>query len=89
MGTCTIADAKEDLISQFKPFGSHVYNIRRQFEELRHLKDSLEQREVIVHEGFSENFQVKHQRVVMAAHWANEMATLFTAVVYHFICSFF
>lgn len=43
MGTCTIADAKEDLISQFKPFGRHVYNIRWQFKELRHLKDSLEQ----------------------------------------------
>lgn len=45
--------------------------------------------EAIVHEGFSENFQVKHQIVVMAAHWSNEMATLFTAVVYHVICSFF
>ena len=81
MGTCTIADAKEDLISQFKPFGRHVYNIRWQFKELGHLKDSLEQGEAIVHEGVSENFQ----RVVMAAHWSNEMATLFTAV----ICSFF
>ena len=68
MGTCTIADAKGDLISQFKPFGRHAYNIWRQFKDLRHLKDSLEQGEVIVHEGFSENFQVKHQRVVMAAH---------------------
>ena len=86
MGTCTIAAAKEDLISQFKPFGRHVYNIWWKFKELRHLKDSLEQGEVIVHEGVSKNFQVKHQRVVMAAHWSNEMAT---AVVYYVICSFF
>ena len=86
MGTCTIAAAKEDLISQFKPFGRHVYNIRWKFKELRHLKDSLEQGEVIVHEGVSKNFQVKHQRVVMAAHWSNEMSS---AVVYYVICSFF
>lgn len=58
--TCTIADAKEDLISQLKPFGKHVYNIRRQFKELKHLKDNLEQGEVIIPEDFSENFPFKH-----------------------------
>ena len=32
---------------------------------------------------FSENFQLKHQREVMAACWSNEMVILFTAVVYY------
>ena len=81
--TCTIAEAEEDLMNQLKPFGRHVYNIRRQFKELKHLKENLQQGEVIIHEDFSENFQLKHQREVMAAHWSNEMATLFTAVVYY------
>lgn len=61
----------------------HVYNIQRQFKELKHLKENLEQGEVIIHEDFSEHFQLKHQREVMAAHWSDEMVTLFTAVVYY------
>ena len=40
---CTVADAKEDLRSQLKPFGRHVYDIQRQFKELKHLKENLEQ----------------------------------------------
>ena len=28
---CTIAEAKEDLQAQLRPFSRHVYNIRRQF----------------------------------------------------------
>ena len=79
---CTAADAKEDLIAQLQPFGRHIYNIRRQYEELKYLKKNLPQGEMIIHEDFAENFQMKHQREIMAAHWSNEMVTLFTAVVY-------
>ena len=38
---------------------------------------------MIIHEDFSENYQTKHQREVMAAHWLNDTVTLFTAVVYY------
>ena len=37
----TVADAKEDLRGQLQPFARHVYNIRRQYAELKYLKDSL------------------------------------------------
>lgn len=79
----TIADAKEDLMEQLQPFGRHVYNIKRQYAELKYLKESLQLGEVIIHEDFAENFQIKHQREVMAAHWSNDTVTLFTAVVYY------
>jgi len=59
---CTIAEAKEDLLAQLRPFSRHVYNIRRQFQELKHLKEQLKQDEIIIHEDFSENFQLTHQR---------------------------
>lgn len=39
--------------------------------------------EVIIHEDFSQNFQMKHQREAMAAHWSNDTITLFTEVVYN------
>ena len=80
---CTIAEAEEDLQAQLRPFSRHVYNIRRQFQELRHLKDQLSQDEIIIHEDFSENFQLKHQREIMESHWSNESVTVFTAVVYY------
>ena len=79
----TIADAKDDLREQLQPFGRHVYNIKRQYAELKYLKESLQLGEVIIHEDFAENFQMKHQREVMAAHWSNDTVTLFTAVVYY------
>ena len=78
---CTAADAKEDLIRQLRPFGRHFYNIKRQFKELKYLKENLQQGEIIIHEDFSENFQLKHQREIIAAHWSNELMTIFTAVV--------
>lgn len=79
----TIADAKDDLREQLQPFGRHVYNIKRQYAELKYLKESLPLGEVIIHKDFAENFQMKHQREVMAAHWSNDTVTLFTAVVYY------
>ena len=80
---CTIAEAKEDLLAQLRPFSRHVYNIRRQFQELKHLKEQLKQDEIIIHEDFSENFQLTHQREIMASHWSNESVTVFTAVFYY------
>lgn len=75
-----VVGAKEDLKAQLAPFGRHVYNVRRQSQELRHLKDCLPAGEFIIHEDFAWNFKLKHQNEIMAAHWSNESVTIFTAV---------
>ena len=75
-----VVGAKEDLKAQLAPFGRHVYNVRRQFQELRHLKDCLPAGEFIIHEDFAWSFKLKHQNEIMAAHWSNESVTIFTAV---------
>ena len=83
---CTIiiiAEDKEDLQAQLRPFSCRVYNIRRQFQELRQQKEQLNEDEIIIHEDFSENFQLKHQQEIMASHWSNESVTVFTAAVYY------
>ena len=80
---CIAADCKQDLIAQLQPFGRHVYNVKRQYNELRYLKENLPQGEVIIQEDFAENFQIKHQQEIMAAHWSNDVVTLFPAVVYY------
>jgi hypothetical protein len=64
----TLAEANEDLQSLLDPFSRHVYNVKRQFQEIKYLKENLKDDEVIIHEDFSENFQLKHQREVMASH---------------------
>ena len=55
-----VVGAKGDLKVQLASFGRYVYNVRPQFQELRHLKDCLPAGEVIIHEDFAENFQLKH-----------------------------
>ena len=86
LADCTIiiiAEAKEDMQAQLRPFSCRVYNIRRQFQELRQQKEQLNEDEIIIHEDFSENFQLKHEQEIMASHWSNESVTAFTAVVYY------
>ena len=77
----TLAEASEHLQSLLTPFSRHVYNVRRQFQELKYLKENLKDDE-ITHEDFSENFQLKQQREVMESHWSNENVTVFTPVVH-------
>jgi len=79
----TLYEATCHLQTLLTPFSRHVYNIRRQFQELKHLKQNLKDDEVIIHEDFSENFQIRNQREVMASHWSKELVTVFTAVVYY------
>ena len=57
---CTIAEAEEDLQAQLRPFSRHVYNIRCQFQELKHLKEQLRQDEIIIHSiGFFREFSAE------------------------------
>lgn len=80
---CTAADAKEDLKAQLQPFARHVYNVKRQFNELKYLKENLPEEEIIIQEDFAENFHIKQQQEIMAAHWSNDLVIVSTAVVYH------
>ena len=70
-----VVGTKEDLKAQLAPFERHVCNVRRQFQELRHLTDCIPAGEVIIHEDFADNFQLKHQNEIMAAQWSNESVT--------------
>ena len=47
------------------------------------MKEQLNEDEIIIHEDFSEKFQLKHQQEITASHWSNESVTVFTAVVYY------
>lgn len=81
--TKTLASAVNDLAKQLIPFSRHVYNMWRQHAEMKNLKNSLRPGEIIIHEDLSENYSLKQQGEIMAAHWKTDMCTLFTVVVYY------
>ena len=78
----TVQDAFDDLKAQLKPFSWHLYNIKRQYSDLKHLKENLKKEEIIVHEDFAENFQIKQQNEIIAAHWQNDSVSIFPIIVY-------
>jgi len=78
-----IAEAKQDLYMQMEPFARHVYNLKRQHRELQYLKEHLENASIIVQEDFAENYTLRQQNEIMAAHWAPQQVTVFTAIIYY------
>ena len=77
-----LASACSVLKDQLKPFARHAYDAKKQHQELRFLKDSLQPGNIIIHEDFSENYSLKQQREVMTAHWNQASVTIFTVIVY-------
>ena len=78
-----IAEAKQDLYMQMEIFARHVYNAKRQHTELKCLKESLTANHIIIQEDFAENYTLRQQNEIMAAHWAPQQVTIFTAVAYY------
>ena len=77
------AEAKQDLYTQMETFARHVYNVKRQHTELKCLKENIADNHVIIQEDFAENYTLRQQNEIMAAHWAPQQVTIFTAVVYY------
>jgi len=75
----------EELTDQFSKLTEHLYNTTRQAKELRIQKDNLKPKEILLQTDFAQNFQIKHQSEVMAAHWKSAddpSVTIYTSVVY-------
>ena len=64
----------------------HVYNIYRQFKELKYLKRNLKSDEIILSVDFPHNYENKQLHEIQSAYFGHEVFTVFTCVCYH--CSF-
>ena len=64
--------------------GRHVCIIRHQFRAYKHLKETLDVNEAVIHVDFSENYVCKNAAEIQSAHFgaSNKQATLHTGVVY-------
>lgn len=81
----TLKELKSSFSDSVKTvLAPHVYKIRHQFRAYRHLKETLDVNEVVIHIDFSENYQCKHAAEIQSAHFgaSNEQATLHTGVMY-------
>ncbi|GBM34552.1 hypothetical protein AVEN_77518-1 [Araneus ventricosus] len=77
---CDLQHAKEELTSLF---ALHVYTAQKQLAEFKYLKENLKVGHIIIHEYFVENFTIKQQGEIMAAHWNSTQVILFTCIVYY------
>lgn len=65
-------------------FAIHVYNIQHQFQRLKSLRESLTEKDVVIHIDYSENYSCKYSREVKDTHFGggNEQVTIHTGVKY-------
>lgn len=66
----------------------HVYNIRHQFKVYKHLKETMETNEVVIHIDFSENYVCRNSSEIQSAHFgaSNRQVTIHTGVMYKVGC---
>ena len=60
----------------------HVYNIFRQYSELKHLKKNLGLDKIILSVDFSHNYDNKQHHKIQSAYFGHEAFMLFTAACY-------
>lgn len=79
----TLFGAVQVLLKQVPNVKRHIYNMKHQANALQQQKNSLVAGEILLQIDFSENYEIRHQSEVMAAHWINDKGvTLYTAVTY-------
>ena len=65
----TKEDFLESFISQIKDFREHVLRISTQYKQLRFLKDSLSDDQLIVQMDFAENYSCQSLDEIQSAYW--------------------
>lgn len=81
----TSVEKLADLAQQhLDKFAIHVYNIQHQFQRLKSLRESLTEKDVVIHIDYSENYSCKYSREVKDTHFGggNEQVTIHTGVKY-------
>lgn len=81
-----LKDAFNDSVTAV--LAPHVYLIRHQFKLYRHLKETMEMHEAVIHVDFSENYLCRHASEIQSAHFgaSNCQVTLHTGVLYQTGC---
>jgi hypothetical protein len=77
----TLSSARDEVLKQLPVMRHHAFIAKNQLHQIKTLKENLKDGEAVLQEDFSENFQIKQQDEIMAAHWVSNGVTIFTAVI--------
>ena len=81
---CDIAIQLQDLHN--KNLKLYIYNIFRQYSELKYLKQNLESNQVILSIDFSQNYNNKQKHEIQSAYFGHEALTIYMAECYSKEC---
>lgn len=73
-----IEDFKKDL----EDFRNHTQRVKKQYAELRNLKQNLPLNEAMIQMDFSENFTCRSLEEIQSAYWNQTSVTIHPAVIY-------
>ena len=79
----TKEDFLESFISQIKEFREYVLRISTQYKQLRFLKDSLSDDQLIVQMDFAENYSCHSLDEIQSAYWNQTTVTFHPTVIYY------
>ena len=77
----TKEDFLESFISQIKESKEHVLRISTQYKQLRFLKDSLGDDQLIVQMDFAEKYSCQSLDEIQSAYWNQTSVTLYPTVI--------
>lgn len=82
---CTLHDLLDVFLQQLNKITPHMFDILHQYKQMRQLKNTLSDKEVIAHMDFSENYVTKHSSEPQSLHFgaSKKQLSLHTVVCYH------
>ena len=69
--------------NQKNDFSNHVWRVRKQYEEIKKLKENLSKNHYILQMDFAENYACKSSEEIQSAYWNMTGVTLHPVVVYY------
>lgn len=71
---CSLSALIDDFQGQIAKIARHLFNIKHQYKALRTLMENSKDSEVVIHIGFSENFNCKYDKEIQSVHfWASQI----------------
>lgn len=82
---CSLSALIDDFQEQIAKIAGHLFNIKHQYKALRTLRENSKDSEVVIHTGFSENYNCKYDKEIQSVHFGTSQIqiTLHTGLVYH------
>lgn len=80
----TIGELVDKFQTDMKSFKVHIFNVKKQNEAYKYIRENLKPEEAVIHIDFSENYACKLAEEIQSFHFGSSrnQATLHTGVVY-------